>query len=128
MPRGRPRKQPEGRAGTNDKRISKMEAVRRALSKLGRDAKPSAIQDFIRSQFQIHMETNMISNYKSHLSKKAAGRSRMTRRPAGQAAVARATRAAAGSGITLEDVRAVKELTDRMGADKVRELAGVLSE
>ena len=30
-------------------------------------------------------------------------------------------------GITLDDVRAVKEIVDRIGADRVRELADVLS-
>jgi hypothetical protein len=34
-------------------------------------------------------------------------------------------RAAARNGITLEDIRAVKEVVDRIGADKVQELAGM---
>jgi hypothetical protein len=33
----------------------------------------------------------------------------------------------ARSGITLEDIRAVKGLVDRIGADKVQELAGMFS-
>jgi len=38
-----------------------------------------------------------------------------------------ATRAAATGGISLEDVRAVKGLVERIGAGKVQELAGMLS-
>ena len=38
-----------------------------------------------------------------------------------------ATRAAATGGISLEDVRAVKGLVERIGAGKVQELAGLLS-
>ena len=57
------------------------------------------------------------------------------RRPASKAAPASAVRANSApaakatstGGISLEDVRAVKGLVDRIGADKVRELAAMLS-
>jgi hypothetical protein len=32
-----------------------------------------------------------------------------------------------GGGISLEDIRAVKQLADRIGADKLQELAAVLA-
>ncbi len=38
-----------------------------------------------------------------------------------------APRAASTGGLSLEDIRAVKELVDRIGADKVQTLAGMLS-
>jgi hypothetical protein len=37
------------------------------------------------------------------------------------------TKAAAGSGIALEDIRAIKAAVDRIGAEKVQELAAVLA-
>ena len=65
----------------------------------------------------------LISSYKTTLSKKAAGQSAVIRKLA-----ARVTRAATTeSGISLEDIKAVKELAERIGADRLKELAEVLS-
>src|SRR5207245_8537775 len=61
MPRGIPNK----KAGQAE--ISKMEAVRRALADLGPEATASDIQGFVKSNFQIDMETGMISSYKSSI-------------------------------------------------------------
>ena len=47
--------------------------------------------------------------------------------PAALTNTAPAPRAAATGGISLEDVRAVKGLVERIGAAKVQELAGLLS-
>jgi hypothetical protein len=59
-------------------------------------------------------------------------RRKPARKAAPAAAVARTTPAPAPKtvskgGINLEDIRAVKGLVDRIGADKVQELAGMLS-
>jgi hypothetical protein len=59
-------------------------------------------------------------------------RRKHARRAAPVAAVARTTPApaskpAARGGLNLEDIRAVKGLVDRMGADRLQELAGMLS-
>ena len=64
-----------GQAASPEAEISKMEAVRRALAQLGDDAKPQQIHSFLKSNFRIDMEPNLISNYKSTLSRKAAGQS-----------------------------------------------------
>ena len=108
------------RSRTNSAGISKMEGVRRALGDLGSDAKPLKIKDYL-DKHGIEMSASMISNYKSHLSRKAAGSSRITRKAAGRLTGGVSTE------ITLEEVRAVKQLADRIGADKVRRLAEVLS-
>ena len=47
--------------------------------------------------------------------------------PAAGTSQASAPRPAAGGGISLDDVRAVKGLVERIGAGKVQELAGMLS-
>ena len=98
---------------SNDKGISKMEAVRRALDRLGADAKPLKMKPYIQKKFGINMNANMISSYKSSVNKKEASQSRLSRRPGRTAA----------SDFTLEDIQAVKQLTERMGAETVRELA-----
>jgi hypothetical protein len=57
-------------------------------------------------------------------------RRKPARRAAPVAAVAHTTPApkpAARGGISLEDIRAVKGLVDRIGGDKLQELAGMLS-
>lgn len=118
MPRGVPK---------NKDGISKMEGVRRTLAHLGNDAMPLEIQKYLKNEFGIDMDNSMISNYKSAV--KAAAKSAVIRRPAA-ATVARASAAAASSdtgGITLEEIRAVKTVVDKFGADKVRELASVLA-
>jgi hypothetical protein len=102
-------------------KISKMEAVRQSLSELGADAKPLEIKDHLKSRFGITMEPNMISNYKSMI-KSGGSKSSLIRRPRGRPASA----GAAGGGFSIEDIQAVKEVADRIGADKVMKLAAVL--
>jgi hypothetical protein len=111
MPRGIP-KSKEG--------ISKLEGVRRALGELGWQAGNGEIQSFLKSRFAIRMDTTLISNYKSMI-KAQGNKSAMIRQP---------SRPAPGlsvpGGITLDDIRAVKEVVDKVGADKVRQLTEVL--
>jgi hypothetical protein len=63
--------------------------------------------------------------------KKPKGRKPAHRPAPAPAAVASSNlapaKAAARDGITLEDIRAVKEVVDRIGADRVQELAGMFS-
>jgi len=94
-----------------------MEGVRRTLATLGSDAKPKAIQAHLKKEFGIKMEPNVISNYKSTI-RSGGNKSAVIGRPA-------ATKSA--EGFTLAEIQAVKEVADKIGADKVRQLAGVLS-
>ena len=105
------------------RKTSKIAAVRETLSVLGSDAKPLAIQDYLKSKLDIDMTTNMISNYKTAIHKKAGKRGR----PKGKRSAARKAPANHRGNISLADIQAVKALTDRIGADKVKELAAVLS-
>lgn len=98
---------------TNGKKLTKADAVRQALGRLGADAKPLDIKPFLQQEFGINMSTSMISSYKSSENKRAATQSRVARRAA----------RAAQNQFSLEDVQAVKQLTERIGAEKVRELA-----
>jgi hypothetical protein len=113
----RPKKSKDG--------ISKMEAVRQAIAKLGKDAKPNDILGHIKSEFGITMSYDMASTYKSSVLKKGKKRGRKPgRKPAAVAATANGQTA---GGISLEDITAVKALGDRLGAEKVWQLAKVLA-
>jgi hypothetical protein len=110
--------------------ISKMEAVRRAIATLGKDAKPNDILSHIKSEFGITMSYDMASTYKSAALKKKKGKKRGpkpgSKRASAVAAGPTANGHAAGS-ISLEDITAVKALADRLGAEKVWQLAKVLA-
>jgi hypothetical protein len=60
-----------GAAGSKKKGPNKMEAVRTALRKLGNEATPIKIQEFLKTELKIGMTTEHISNYKSDILKKA---------------------------------------------------------
>jgi hypothetical protein len=69
------------------------------------------------------MDPNLISNYKSSLLKKNGGKKKGRKkkgRPVGTTA-----RAAAGA-LSVDDIKAVRQLVDRLGPNKLRELAQVL--
>jgi len=113
MPRGIPKNKANG--------MSKMDAMRRALAELGGDAQNQDIDRFLKSQLSINMDLKMISNYKTHL--KAASKRAAIRKPGRPASVP-----LVAEGITLDDVRVVKEVVNKIGVDKVRSLAAVLGE
>lgn len=125
MPKGYPKSKA---ATSNGKPISKMEAMRQVFDAYGYEIKPLEIQGHLKKTFGIDMDPKVISSYKtSILSKKKGkrGRKKMaTSMGAPQVAVAPVARA---GGITIDDIRAVRELANRIGADKVRQLAEVLA-
>jgi hypothetical protein len=95
-----------------------MEGVRRALSELGNKAPPLRIQEYVAEKFGIIMETQVISSYKTKLKRGRRGRR------ARKGVVSAAAHAGA---FTLQDIEAVKEVANRIGVDKVKQLADVLS-
>lgn len=109
MPRGKQR------AG-----MSKMEAVRRTLNELGKDAMPVAIQQHLKSKYQLAMATSVISNYKGMILKKGKRKGRRGR-PAAKVGAAHGSNGA----VRLEDLQAVKLLVARLGAAHVQTLAAI---
>jgi hypothetical protein len=105
-------------------RVNKMEQVRKALRRLGNDAKPKRIQGYLRKRFLLEMSTDMISTYKGSILKKQAGEGREAQPEA--VVEATTTTETASGGISVEELRAVKEVVDRIGADKVKQLVDVL--
>jgi hypothetical protein len=116
-------------APANGEQISRMDAVQKALAKLGNDAKPTEIKEFVQTKFGIAIETSTISNYKGDILKKAAGKSSVLRQPA-DSSVSRtpASLAASPSGISTSDMRTMKELLDRIGAEDAREMIDILAQ
>jgi hypothetical protein len=114
----RPKKSKDG--------ISKMEAVRRAIATLGKDAKPPAILSFLTDNFNVTMSYDMASNYKGTVLKKKKGKKRGPK-PAAAVATAHTANGPITESISIEDIQAVKALAERLGAEKVWQLAKVLA-
>ena len=105
---------------------NRLETVRRALDELGQDAMPRDIQQHVQERYGMAMTPEHVSTYKSSLLRKRKGR--RGRKPKKEGAPAPAPSAARGEAtITLRDLRALKELADRLGGAKLRELAELVS-
>jgi hypothetical protein len=113
--------QANGRAG--EKLTNKTEAVRRALKELGPDAKPIEIQAFVRDRFGVEISNKVVSVYKAKLAK----RGRRRGKPKGKAVTAAPAPRAGHGEVALADLRAMRELSDRVGTRRLRELLELLS-
>jgi hypothetical protein len=129
------------------KKLPKIEAVRRAMTALGKEASRADIQGYVRQKFGIKIGLDHISNCKGDLAKRAAktttpvGRGSAAAKPAAGPAASGKTsapesraaqptpvtpaRAVAGNGssrasILLEDVLTAKILIDRVGAGPLK--------
>jgi hypothetical protein len=111
--------------GAKGSSISKMEGVRQALTALGNDAKPLAIQQYLRDQFRIIMTVAHISNYKSTIlgprkKKGKRGRpkgSKSTKPMVESSAAPVAAKPVAK--VSHEDLLAFTELLHKVGADNL---------
>jgi hypothetical protein len=115
--------------------VTKQEAVRRALTALGKKALASDIQKHIKDTFGLDMTIDHIYTAKSSAlgkgkkkGKKRRGKQAASAEPAAAPSVkpAPVARAAAG-GISLEDVKVVKGLLGRVGADNLKGLVDLLA-
>jgi hypothetical protein len=109
--------------------VSKLEATRQAVKQLGRDVTTARLGEFLKAEFQIEMSPKMLATYRGTALKQLGGKKRGpkpgTKRAAGSVPVVAAP-ASGGSEITVDDIRAVKAVADKIGAEKVWRLAGVL--
>jgi len=94
-----------------------MEAMRRTLAALGNDSPPKAIHKHLKSEFGIAMNPGMLSNYKSVI-RSEGNKGAVNHPPA-------ATKST--EGFSLADIQAVKEVADKIGEDKVRQLVKVIA-
>ena len=119
-------KTPAGNGEPVEKLTNKAEAIRRALAKLGKKALPAEIQDFIKTHFGVEMTTKVISVYKSKLVKKKGKPGRKPKLVG--ATVEAAPKAVAHGGVSFKDLRTVKEISDRLGPTRMRELVELVAD
>jgi hypothetical protein len=126
MPESSPPKAHASNGQLKEKLTNKAEAVRRALAKLGRKALPAEIQGFVKAHLGVEMTTQLISVYKSKLTKK---KGKPGRKPKAVRATAEAApRPAAHDGVSFQDLRTVKEIGDRLGRARMRELVELMAD
>jgi len=65
---------------------NKMDAVRRALAKLGRKAKPAQIRDHIKNRFGMDLSADLISTYKGEIARKRKGKKKGAKKQSAPAA------------------------------------------
>ncbi|OAI40996.1 hypothetical protein AYO40_00510 [Planctomycetaceae bacterium SCGC AG-212-D15] len=121
-----PKTKPAKTAAAANGSISKMEAVRRVLSESGNDTMPIDIQGQLKKKFNIKMDPGVISNYKSTIIK--VGKRKKLGRPKGRK-LGRppGAKTSTASSISIDDILAVKTLAEKIGVDKLRQLADVLA-
>jgi hypothetical protein len=150
---GTPQQGQGGTAVAQGSGLTKVEGVRRALRALGKQAKPLQIQDFVKKRYHLDIATSLISFYKKDLARKERKKAQQqqtqqtTPKPtapkpaAKKPAVPKAApkpkpvvpvlRSTDGKPSTrrikLEDIRTVKELLERVGADSLRTLLDLLA-
>ncbi len=103
-----------------------MEAVRQAMGVLGMDASPTLIHDHLKKEMNLDVSPNMISSYKSTIRRQAGLKGRRGKKRRGakvEAAVPVSVPAApAADGVSIKELRALKEVAVRLGADRFREV------
>ena len=103
--------------------MTKLEAVRQALSELGNDAMPTQIKGFVKERFGLEMTTNHISTAKGQILRAASSKGKsVSQKPAPVQPAAVAKSGGGKSGIPLEDILYVKDLVGRLGAEPLRTL------
>jgi hypothetical protein len=96
------------------------------LSPPARERIPTEIQGFIKTNFDVEMTTKVISVYKSKLAKK---KGKPGRKPKEAGAVGEAApKPVAQGSVTFKDMRLVKEISDRLGPARMRELVALVAD
>jgi hypothetical protein len=109
--------------------ITKKDAVRQALSKLGKDASRPEIQKFVLDNYGHQMTLDHISTYKGEIKReKGHAKKAVTMQPAAakQESKKPPTRSPA-HGISLTDIETVKSLLGRVGANSLKKLIDVMA-
>ena len=87
---------------------------------------PTEIQGFIKTNFGVEMTTKVISVYKSKLIKK---KGKPERKPKEAGAVSEpGPQRAMHKAISFKDLRAVKEIRNRLGPARMRELVALMAD
>jgi hypothetical protein len=107
------------------KKLTKQEAVRRALKHLGNDAKPLQMQPWIKSELGIEMTTDHISTAKGdalRAARKAAAAKKAAPAAVPQRAATKADAPRRGAAVPLEDILYIKALVRRVEPGAIKTL------
>jgi hypothetical protein len=117
-----------GNGQVQEKLTNKAEAMRRALGKLGTQAKPAEIQEYIKTNFDVEMSTQMISTYKSIQIRKGGKVGKRGRKPKEIGAVVEPMNAALHDAVSFKDLRMLREIRNRLGHARMRELVAWMAD
>jgi hypothetical protein len=95
--------------GDGEAKVSKRKMVDAAYKALG-DAGPSELQSYIKTTYGEEVPVAIISSYKSQLKKKLG---------LGRSSTKSSANAAVSGNVDLQDVLAVKQLADKIGAAQI---------
>lgn len=95
--------------------LNKTQMVTAALATLGADTPPQQILDHIRDTYGVELSKSMVSSYKSNILKKQRGGTGR-----------KGDRVAADGTVELKDLRALRDIIDRVGMNEVKHLIQVL--
>ncbi len=135
---------PEGKASAPKAKMTKMEAVTRALHTLGMDTPRGDLQKHILKEFGIEMTADHISNYKGEIKRKLAkarkkgAKAKASKEPpptppaapaapAAKPVPAAAPAVAKADSVSLEAVQAAKGLLGLLAPDQAKALIDVLA-
>jgi hypothetical protein len=125
--------------------ITKMDAVRQALSALGKKVLLLQVRDYVKQHFGVEMTGDQVSVCKGKIlhqrlraakatakaATKSAAPKRAVAKPSTQTSVAKNTTptrpAPQGNGISLDDIETVKALVERVGAGSLRKLIDLMA-
>jgi hypothetical protein len=117
-------KTPAGDGQVKEKLTNKMEAIRRAVAKLGNKSMPTEIQGFIKTNFGVEMTAKVISVYKSRLVKK---KGKPGRKPKEAGGVIQPTpQRTMHEAVSFKDMRTMREIRNRLGPARMRELVELM--
>jgi hypothetical protein len=123
---GNPMTRPKGSVAGNGTKINKRQAVREAMEVLGNDAPPGEIQAHLKKA-GINLSTNMVSSYKSQIRHKLGFQSKRRRgRPPKNKSDDSVASRTPGDGISIKDLRTIKEMADRLGVRGLKDLFEIL--
>ena len=108
-------------AGETPAKVNKLDAVRQVMKDLGTDATVPDIQREVKARYGLEMSAKQASTYRGMLRKAAPAA-----RKAKAASPAPARPANGEATVELEDLVTLRELVDRVGAERLRTLIDLL--
>lgn len=97
------------------------EAVAKAIEELGPKADIAMMAEYIKSNFNLDIENKVIGIHRHHILR---GKQKKT---ASAGAARKSARSTSGGDVSMDEIRLIKDLVNRHGAPRVRDLIELLS-